>query len=90
MPRKDDIRQLIDKHNRRLQKLKEQQAQHGISVDPKIPLEIEDIETEITKLEAELADLATIPYRNPYRGLSAFREEDADIFLAGRPSSRNW
>lgn len=50
----DDIRRLIINHSRRLQRLKEQQALRGISVDPGILLEIEDIETQITALEAEL------------------------------------
>lgn len=47
---KDDIKNLITNHQRRLQKLKEMQALHGHSVDPKILIEIEDIETRLEEL----------------------------------------
>jgi hypothetical protein len=57
--REDDIQQLIINHQRRLQKLREQQALQGLSVDPKILIEIEDIEKEIEKLEIELTNVAT-------------------------------
>ncbi len=40
MARQDDIKNLIRNHNRRLQKLKEQQALHGLDAPPKILLEI--------------------------------------------------
>lgn len=50
------LRKLINNHYRRLQKLKEKEALYGLSVDPGIPLEIEDIEERITKLEQELEE----------------------------------
>jgi hypothetical protein len=50
----EDTERLITNHSRRLQILKEQQALLGISADPKIVLEIEDIEAEIARLQAEL------------------------------------
>ena len=50
MNRQDDIKNLIRNHNRRLQKLKEQQALHGLDAPPKISLEIEDIEAELEQL----------------------------------------
>lgn len=81
MSREDDIRRLIVKHTRRLQKLKEKKAELGISTDPSLDIEIEDIEAELAKLQAELAALPKIVRQNPYRGLSAFREEDADVFF---------
>ncbi len=56
MTRQDDIRNLIRNHNRRLQKLKEQQALHGLDAPPKILLEIEDIETELEQLQTELIE----------------------------------
>lgn len=59
--RENDIKQLIFNYQRRLQKLKEQQALHGISVDPKVPIEIEDIESEIAKLQAELDQVRKSP-----------------------------
>ncbi|MBE7555701.1 MAG: FHA domain-containing protein [Anaerolineales bacterium] len=57
MLRQDDVKKLLVNHNRRLQKLKEQQALQGISVDPKILIEIEDIEAEIEELQQELKEL---------------------------------
>ena len=53
MPSADDIRNLIRNHTRRLQKLKEQAALHGVSVEPKIPLEIEDIEAKPEELQVD-------------------------------------
>ncbi len=53
----DDIRNLIRNHNRRLQKLKEQQALHGLDTPPKILLEIEDIEAELEQLQRELKEI---------------------------------
>ncbi|MCP4604452.1 MAG: NACHT domain-containing protein [Proteobacteria bacterium] len=60
MSRKDGIKRLIINHSRRLQKLKEQEALHGFSVDPRIPLEIEDLETKIERLQAELEEIEQI------------------------------
>lgn len=57
MSREDDLKELIVQHKRRLQKLREQQAREGISADPKIFIEIEDIEVTIAALQAELAAL---------------------------------
>jgi len=53
MSHQDNIKALILTHNRRLQILKQQRAREGNSVDPKIIIEIEDIEEEIQKLEAK-------------------------------------
>ena len=46
----ENLQRLIANHQRRLQILKEQEALQGLSVDPKIPLEIEDIEEKIGHL----------------------------------------
>lgn len=54
MPRKDDIENLIFKNRRRLQILKEKLASFGINTSPEILIEIQDIETEIEKLQTEL------------------------------------
>lgn len=51
--RPDDLERLITKHTRRLQKLREQQAVYGKSVDPRIEIEIEDIEATIKQLHAQ-------------------------------------
>ena len=55
----DDKKKLIQTHEHRLQLLKQRQATEGISVDPKVAIEIEEIEAKIKKLETELeaADL---------------------------------
>jgi hypothetical protein len=50
MPSSDDVKKLIIAHNRRLQLLKEQEALQGSSVEPKILLEIEDIEAKLAEL----------------------------------------
>lgn len=57
MSQKDDLKNLIAKHNRRLLKLKEQIAISGTSVDPRIKIEAEDIEAEIENLQAQLVTL---------------------------------
>jgi formylglycine-generating enzyme required for sulfatase activity len=56
MPSKEDIQKLIAEHQRRLQKLKEQQAHFGYITPAQTLLEIEDIEAELTRLQAALAD----------------------------------
>lgn len=59
MSRQDDLQKLIAEHERRLQKRKEQKARFGISADPSIDIEIEDIEAAIAQLQTELAELET-------------------------------
>lgn len=54
---KDDLQTELILWQRRLQKLKELQARKGINTEPEILLEIEDIETTVEKLQAELAEL---------------------------------
>src|SRR3990170_753005 len=54
MSRQEDIERLIVNYSRRLQKLKEQEAFSGISADPAVKLEIEDIEAKIRELQREL------------------------------------
>lgn len=55
MGRRDDLKKLINNHHRRLQVLKEQKALTGWSADPRVLLEMEDIETELKDLRIELA-----------------------------------
>jgi hypothetical protein len=57
MSRQDDIKKLIVISNRRLQKLKEQQARHGPDTRPAILIEIEDIEAGLEVLETSLEKL---------------------------------
>ncbi len=57
MTGRNDIKKLIHINNRRIQALKEQKAMQGVSVDPKIIIEIEDIEAELEKLDVNLKEI---------------------------------
>ncbi|MFC1975002.1 NB-ARC domain-containing protein [Chloroflexota bacterium] len=59
MSRQNDIKKLIRVNYKRLQKLKEKQALYGISVDPSVEIEIEEIEVEIENLQTELKEIET-------------------------------
>ncbi len=52
----EDIKNLISHYNRRLQKLKERQAQQGLDTPVHILTEIEDIEAKIEVLQNELTE----------------------------------
>lgn len=65
MSQQEDLQKLIADHERRLQKRREQKAKLGISADPSIDIEIEDIETTIAKLQAERAELETSQASTP-------------------------
>ena len=54
MSKLEDLKKQIEKHHRRLQKLKEQRAEYGIDTRPHILTEIEDIEAEIEELQTEV------------------------------------
>ena len=54
MTRRDNIQRLIVLYNRRLQKLREQEALRGISTPPEILIEIEDLEKKLAGLQTEL------------------------------------
>lgn len=56
MSRIDDIKNLIEKHHRNLQKLKEQKAAFGLHTPPYILIEIEDAEAKIRHLEVQLSE----------------------------------
>lgn len=57
MSQAEHLKKLILTHQRRLLKLKEQQAVFGAVVDPSVLIQIEDIEAELARLRAELAAL---------------------------------
>ncbi len=68
MSRKQYLQRLLANHTRRLEKLREQQALAGYSTNPEILLEIEDIESEIQRLQQALAALKeadTAPDQEP-------------------------
>ena len=54
MSREDELKRLITNHNRRLQILQERKALLGVTADPSLLLEIEDIEAELDRLQSEL------------------------------------
>ncbi len=74
----EGIKRLIENHNRRLQKLKEQKALFGISADPKIDIEIEDIEEETKKLQAKLFELEEQPELTTSSGEISFNQTTED------------
>jgi hypothetical protein len=55
MAEPQDTQALIRAHQRRLQKLKAQQAVKGVNTPPEVLIEIEDIEAELARLQQELA-----------------------------------
>ncbi len=61
MPRRNDIQKLIRLYNRRLQKLREQEATKGINTSPEILIEIEDLEDKLVGLRAELETASDQP-----------------------------
>ncbi|MCP4356951.1 MAG: protein kinase, partial [Chloroflexi bacterium] len=67
MPYKDELRKLIAKNSRRLQVLKEKKALMGLNTAPEVVIEIEDIESEIERLEKELASKPVNEELGPYR-----------------------
>lgn len=56
MPDSNAIKELLDINTRRLQELKKKQATYGLSADPSLTLEIENIEAEIQKLRRQSGD----------------------------------
>lgn len=54
MSRRDDIKKLIAKNTRRLQKLNEKKASFGLDTPTHILIEIEDVEAELEKLNSQL------------------------------------
>lgn len=66
MSRQNDIKKLIIRYERRLQKHKEKQALLGIATPPEILIEIEDIEEELRRLQTDLSKDATEFYAKPH------------------------
>jgi hypothetical protein len=56
MQSQEDVKRLIHMNSRRLQLLKEQKAYKGVSVDPSVTMEIEDLEVELQRLEHQLEE----------------------------------
>jgi hypothetical protein len=75
MPRRDDIQKLIMLYNRRLQKLREEEALKGINTPPETLIQIEDIEAKLAGLQAELE-------RAPSQPASPLTDDDLAYELA--------
>lgn len=80
MSRKDNLKRLIIKNQRRLQILQEQKATHGLDTSPQILTEIEDIQVEIAELQAKLE---AMPDDEPEADLSRLAEDNP---LASQPA----
>ena len=76
MSQKDKIEKLIKSYDRRLQKLEQQAAVSGITVDPKVLIEIEDIEEKIKGLQADLDTLEDDGDNDPIVQVQIFVEND--------------
>jgi len=61
MPRREDVQKLIMLYNRRLQKLREEEALKGINTPPETLIQIEDIEAKLAALQAELETASSPP-----------------------------
>lgn len=61
MSQSSELKRLISIYFRRLQKLKEKEALQGVSVDPSIIIEIEDLESKLEQLQAQLQDAGSTP-----------------------------
>lgn len=79
MSRQDDIKKLIFNYERRLQKLKERQAITGMSTAPEILIEIEDIEVNIEKLQAELSELQSLSHITTSKSEQSISLQDEQI-----------
>jgi tetratricopeptide (TPR) repeat protein len=90
MSHTDDIKKLIINHQRRLQLLKEQRALQGTLVDPRILIEIEDIETELEKLQTQLKGIPHFQI-DPSSVRSLLTPLPITPFFAhGQSSERHW
>jgi tRNA A-37 threonylcarbamoyl transferase component Bud32 len=91
MSLQDDITKLLTKHQRRLQKLREQRAQFGINTPVEILTEIEDIEAEIEKLNAELKTIEhraeAVHHHNVARDQGGYRQRASFIYGGPVPPS---
>ncbi|MEM7348495.1 MAG: formylglycine-generating enzyme family protein [Chloroflexota bacterium] len=85
MLRQDDIKKRIFTYYRRLQKLEEQRARHGLDTAPAILMDIEDIEAKIESLETTLEAL----HNDPELDLPPEIEQElADMTAEKQPSQQ--
>jgi len=77
-----DIEKQIENNERRLQKLKEVRALEGKSVDPRVLIEIEDIQEEIKKLQKEVETKST-DLKKIYVAIIAMTHKEATELSTG-------
>jgi hypothetical protein len=80
------LQALRQQHQRRLQVLVLQSAQHGINVRPEVPIEIEDLRAAIVRIDAQLGALAALRLPAPvpdFVGRADAIERLAQALLAG-------
>lgn len=89
--RQDEIQALIDKKQRRLQKLKEKEATLGINTPPEILTEMEDIELEIERLREERRQVQVIlcPQRQQLGRRRPIHQRSRPLGKCPLPSSVN-
>ncbi len=77
----DDRQKLLDRHRRRLQKLKEKAAFLGVNTPAEIEIEIEDISVEIARLETELYPPDAADATRPSSPARDFAPDTPRIFI---------
>jgi len=89
MARQDDIKKLIIQYNRRLQTLKEKQAQYGLETPVSILTEIDNTQDEIKKLQVQLDQFESLP--SPSESKLLFLNGVSDIAdISREPKIANW
>jgi hypothetical protein len=78
MSRKENLQNEMIGWERRLQVLKEKKAQLGISADPSIDLEIEDIEKTVDELKQQLEKPETQEEIEPAKSLLQIKEQELE------------
>lgn len=87
MSHQDDLQKELKLWQRRLQKRREQKATLGISADPSIDIEIEDIEVKIEHLQADLLEQQErTPTKSPATRLQATSLPTVEV---AQPSPKN-
>ncbi len=81
MPDTDAIKKLIAEHSRRLQKFKEKKATLGVSADPGIDLQIEDLEAGLDNLQAQLAEKESSQLQPDAEAQNSFLPEQIRPYL---------
>jgi hypothetical protein len=87
---KENANKIVDNKKRRLQKLREQAAHFGRSVDPAITMEIEDLEREISELEQKAVLDLTVSDLLAGQQAQAAWEQQGPALVLDRPPIQPW